>query len=99
MTDTTGNSRVLTLVFTDLADSTALKTQRGDLAVGDLISRHRDIVTRLAGDCAGRIVDWAGDGCFLTFKTSSAGVMFALQLQQAHADESDLPGEIGRAHV
>ena len=92
MTDTTGKSRVLTLVFTDLADSTALKTQRGDMVVGDLISRHRDIVTRLAEDCTGRIIDWAGDGCFLTFETSSAGVMFSLQLQQAHADEPDLPG-------
>ncbi len=92
MADSAGKSRVLTLVFTDLADSTALKTERGDVVVGDLISRHRDIVTRLAGDCAGRIVDWAGDGCFLTFETSSAGVMFALQLQQAHADEPDLPG-------
>ena len=85
-------SRVLTLVFTDLADSTALKTARGDVAVGDLIARHRDQVTRLAAECSGRVIDWAGDGCFLTFDTSSAGVMFALQLQQAHADESDLPG-------
>jgi hypothetical protein len=30
MTDPTGVSRILTLVFTDLANSTALKTQRGD---------------------------------------------------------------------
>ena len=85
-------SRVLTLVFTDLADSTALKTAHGDVAVGNLISRHREHVTRLAEECAGRIIDWAGDGCFLTFDTSSAAVMFALRLEQAHADESDLPG-------
>ena len=30
MSDAAGISRILTLVFTDLADSTALKTQRGD---------------------------------------------------------------------
>jgi len=85
-------SRVLTLVFTDLADSTALKTARGDQAVDSLISRHREHVARLAKDCAGRVIDWAGDGCFLTFETSSAAVVFALRLQQAHADEPDLPG-------
>jgi hypothetical protein len=34
MTDAPGISRILTLVFTDLADSTALKTPRGDQAVG-----------------------------------------------------------------
>ena len=27
-------SKILTLVFTDLADSTALKTKRGDVAAG-----------------------------------------------------------------
>ena len=38
------------------------------------------------------MIDWAGDGCFLTFDTSSAAVLFALRLQQIHHYESDLPG-------
>jgi len=84
-------SKVLTLVFTDLADSTGLKTAHGDLAVGSLITRHREHVTQLANESSGRVIDWAGDGCFLTFETSSAAVMFGLRLQQAHAAESDLP--------
>lgn len=88
----TGTSRVLTLVFTDLADSTALKARHGDLSVGDLIARHREHVTRIAEESSGRVIDWAGDGCFLTFETSSAGVMFALRLQQAHAEDPELPG-------
>lgn len=90
--DVSGTSRILTLVFTDLADSTALKTQRGDQAVGELISRHRAHVRRLAAESGGRIIDWAGDGCFLTFETPSAAVRFALRLQQAHGEEPDLPG-------
>ncbi len=88
---TNDTSRVLTLVFTDLADSTALKRERGDVAVGDLIERHRAILTRLAEECGGHVIDWAGDGCFLTFDTSSAGVLFALRLQQAHAENAELP--------
>ena len=87
MTDAAGISRILTLVFTDLADSTALKTQRGDQAVGELIARHRAHVRRLAAESGGRIIDWAGDGCFLTFETPSAAVLFALRLQQAHGGE------------
>lgn len=90
--DDSGTSRILTLVFTDLADSTALKTQRGDQAVSELIARHRAHVQRLATKSGGRIIDWAGDGCFLTCETSSAAVLFALRLQQAHHDEPDLPG-------
>ncbi len=92
MTDTPGVSRILTLVFADLADSTALKTERGDQAVGALIARHRTLVPRLAAESDGRIVSWAGDGCFLTFEMPSAAVLFALRLQSAHADEPDLPG-------
>jgi TolB-like protein/class 3 adenylate cyclase len=92
MTVAAGISRILTLVFTDLADSTALKTRRGDQAGGELIARHRTHVRRLAAESGGRIVDWAGDGCFLTFETPSAAVLFALRLQQAHGEESDLPG-------
>jgi hypothetical protein len=57
-------SRILTLVFADLADSNAVKRQRGDQAVGELISRligranSRRRRTRASSD-------WAGDGCFL----------------------------------
>jgi class 3 adenylate cyclase len=83
MADATGLSRILTPVFVDLADSTALKRQRGDQAVGDLISRHRAHGRRLAAACGGRIIDWACDGCFLTFETPSAAVHFASRDRRA----------------
>lgn len=92
MSDRDAESSLLTLVFTDLADSTALKTQRGDAAMASLMSRHRAHIARFAADCGGRVVDWAGDGCFLTFETSSSAVLFALRLQHAHVEEPDLPG-------
>lgn len=92
MLDGAAHSRILTLVFADLADSTSLKTQRGDQAVAALVTRHRAHVTQLAGARGGRIIDWAGDGCFLSFETPTAAVEFALRLQQAHNAEPDLPG-------
>jgi class 3 adenylate cyclase len=97
--DSVGTSRILTLVFTDLADSTALKTQRGDQAIGELMGRHRAHVHRLAAASEGRIVSWAGDGCFLTFEKPSAAVLFALRLQAVHADEADLPGVRTGIHI
>jgi class 3 adenylate cyclase len=92
MTDRPTSSRILTLVFTDLADSTALKTERGDQVVAELIERHRALVGRLVAEAGGRIIDWAGDGCFLTFETPSAAVTFSLMLQLAHFETPDLPG-------
>jgi len=88
----TGGARVLSLVFTDLADSTALKTERGDEAGAALIARHRAHVTRLAQEGGGRIVDFAGDGCFLAFEAPSAAAFFALRLQALHGEDRELPG-------
>jgi TolB-like protein/class 3 adenylate cyclase/Flp pilus assembly protein TadD len=83
-------SRILTLVFTDLQDSTGLKSSHGDRLAGDVIARHRGHLARLAADGEGRIIDTAGDGCFLTFETSSAAVRFALRLQDVHHAEAEL---------
>jgi TolB-like protein/class 3 adenylate cyclase len=85
------SSRILTLVFTDLVDSTALKRQQGDQPVGELVDRHRALVAGLASESGGRIIDWAGDGCFLTFDAPSTAVAFALRLQQAQHRDSELP--------
>jgi len=92
-------SRILTLVFTDLQDSTGLKTSHGDRLAGDVIARHRGHLARLAAEGEGRIIDTAGDGCFLTFETSSAAVRFALRLQDVHHAEPELPRVRVGVHV
>ncbi len=84
-------SSLLSLVFTDLVDSTALKTRLGDLDAGQLIERHQARVRQLRTETEGREVDSAGDGSFLTFETPSAAVSFALRLQQIHHDKPELP--------
>ncbi len=84
-------SRVLTLLFTDLAGSASLKAEKGDDVAGELIARHRDHIKQLAEANHGRIINWAGDGCFLTFETPSAAVRFALNLQKVHGTEKELP--------
>jgi serine/threonine protein kinase/class 3 adenylate cyclase/dienelactone hydrolase len=92
-------SRLLTLVFTDLVASTKLKTEKGDVAAEEIIGRHRARVSDLAGRDKGRIIVWAGDGCFLTFETPSAAVQFALDLQAAHRADPTLPGVRVGVHV
>jgi len=84
-------SSILTMVFTDLVGSTALKVEKGDQAAGLLIAQHRDYVQKLADQHGGRIIDWAGDGCFLTFTSPSASTYFALKLQQWHFDTPNVP--------
>lgn len=84
----------LTLVFTDLQDSTHLKQKLGDPAARALIDRHRRLVQQLIDEepaGQGRVVNCAGDGFFLAFRTPSAAARFALRLQGAHAEERRLP--------
>lgn len=91
MPSASASSRLLILLFTDLVGSTSLKAEKGDDNAGELIARHRDHVKQLAQANHGRIIDWAGDGCFLTFETPSAAVRFALNLQKVHGTETELP--------
>ena len=91
MSEEGATPRVLHLVFTDVAESAALKEAHGDQAAGRILERERTELVRLAAECSGRIVDFAGDGCFLTFETASAAVLFALRLQELHASQADLP--------
>lgn len=47
MPQDSASSRILTLVFTDLVESTALKVTQGDVPAGELIARHRSHLVRI----------------------------------------------------
>jgi WD40 repeat protein/class 3 adenylate cyclase len=74
---------LVTLLFTDMVDSTALKQQLGDRAGAQLIEQHHALVrSTLKQFPDGEELSAAGDSFFLVFATPSAGVEFALVLQQ-----------------
>jgi class 3 adenylate cyclase len=60
--------RVLaTVMFTDIAGSTALAATLGDRRWRDAVERHNDIVRRAIDRYRGREIDTAGDGFFATY--------------------------------
>ena len=74
---------LVTLVFTDMVGSTALKQQLGDRPGAQLIEQHHALVrSTLTEFPDGEELSTAGDSFFLVFATPSAGVKFALILQQ-----------------
>ncbi|HEV3167296.1 MAG TPA: tetratricopeptide repeat protein [Isosphaeraceae bacterium] len=87
-------STLITMVFTDLVNSTAVKSQ---LAGGDITARnqayldtiltpHREHVESLLDTHRGRVVKTEGDAYFLVFDDAAQAAKWALAAQQKHRD-------------
>jgi serine/threonine protein kinase/class 3 adenylate cyclase len=72
----------LTLLFTDIIDSTRLKQLLGDRAATALIQQHHTEVRQILGRFAeGEEIETAGDSFFIVFTKPSDAVRFALLVQ------------------
>src|ERR1700730_5276220 len=79
------DQRLLVLMFTDLVDSTALKTKLGDLAYATKILRPHNFIFReiLASIPCANENNYLGDGFLATFPRVSDAVNAALRFQHA----------------
>ena len=74
---------LLTILFTDLVDSTQLQSDLGNIEAARLTEVHRAIVHEELGKYNAREIEWAGDSCLAVFSMPSDGVRFALAMQAA----------------
>ncbi len=74
---------LLTILFTDLANSTQLQSDLGNLEAALLTEMHRQLVREALARFEAREIVWAGDSCLAVFVKPSDGVAFALRLQAA----------------
>jgi class 3 adenylate cyclase len=74
------------VVFTDIAGSTEMLTEKGDAGWRDLIERHHAIVRGQLDAYRGVEIDTAGDGFFATFDGPTRAVRCALAIREAVAD-------------
>jgi len=77
---TTGTTRVMTVVFTDLEGFTTYTDVNGDAAAMALIAEHHDLAAPMVRRWNGRIVKRLGDGLLCTFPDPSSAVRAALDL-------------------
>lgn len=75
--------RILSVMFIDIVDSTALAVQLGDLAWSETLDRFRTVVRRALESYGGVEIDTAGDGFFATF----AGPAGAIRCAETVIDE------------
>jgi len=75
-------TRVVTMLFTDVVDSTKLKQQMGDRRGTEIIRKHHDLIRRLLAQVpGGHFISTSGDSFFCIFVTPSEAVKFALRMQ------------------
>ena len=86
---------LLTILFTDLVDSTKLQSELGNVMAAGLVELHRKIVRDALAEYDAREIEWAGDSCLAVFTKPSDAVVFALRMQSEHRrirrDEANLP--------
>jgi class 3 adenylate cyclase len=82
------HSRVLvTLLFTDLVDSTAIAARLGDTRWRELLSRHFEAARVELERYRGREVDTTGDGLLATFAAPAPALHCAAAIRRAAAAE------------
>jgi len=76
---------LVTILFTDLVDSTQLQSDLGNVESAKITDLHRGIVRDELEKSNGREIEWAGDSCLAVFSKPSEAVVFALRMQAEHA--------------
>mgnify|MGYP001826908774 CR=1 FL=1 len=88
----------VTLMFTDIEDSTKLAVRLGDEAWSSLILQHDRTIGEIAGRRGGVVVKTLGDGAMVAFNSTRAAATAAREVQEAiqsASDESDIRARIG----
>jgi class 3 adenylate cyclase len=73
----------VTLVFTDVVDSTVLTARLGDRAWMETVRRHHDVIRETAEAHSGTVVETQGDGAMLAFGSARRAVVCAREIQLA----------------
>jgi class 3 adenylate cyclase len=87
LSGTLGSDGTVTIVFTDIVESTVLLGHLGDHAWLDLLRRHNSIIEQTTTAHGGTLVETQGDGSMLAFPSARRAVSCAQAIQR----------EVGRA--
>ncbi len=86
-----GRSGSATVMFTDIADSTALAAALGDARWADVVQAHVTLISGCLADHDGRLVKSLGDGTMSTFGSAGAAMQAAKSIQAALAADKSEP--------
>jgi adenylate cyclase len=73
----------VTIVFTDIVDSTVMLSRLGDTTWVDVIRRHNNVISEVTEAHGGTVVETQGDGSMLAFSSARRAVACARAIQDA----------------
>jgi class 3 adenylate cyclase/tetratricopeptide (TPR) repeat protein len=76
-------SALVTLLFTDLVNSTELLSRAGDEEAQRIFRAHHQLLAETAAAHGGEEVKWLGDGLMVAFSSAADAVRAAVAMQQA----------------
>lgn len=76
----------VTIVFTDIVDSTVLAARLGDHAWLDAVRKHNQVIRDTAAEHGGTVVETQGDGSMLAFSSARRAVACARAIHEAIDD-------------
>lgn len=77
----------VTLVFSDIEDSTGHAVEVGDAVWGDVLQRHHAELRSIANGLDGFVVKTMGDGAMLAFQSAREGARSAAEIQRSVAQQ------------
>lgn len=86
-----GEEGVATIMFTDIANSTAITAALGDRTWSRTISRHMKTLTKMVEENGGTVVKTLGDGAMSSFGSTSRAMRAAISLQRMVAADDREP--------
>ena len=82
LSNTLAADGTVTIVFTDIVDSTVLTVRLGDRAWLDLLRRHNAVIEEATAEHGGRVVETQGDGSMLAFSSARQAVACSRSIQR-----------------
>ncbi len=90
---------VITLMFSDVENSTAMMERLGELRSFAVLREHKEVVGGLVQGGDGRIVKSQGDGFMIAFPSARGGLRCAIAMQRAFAERVFGDGERLRIRI
>ena len=87
--ETPGAGAPLTILFTDMEDSTSLTQRLGDAQAQELVHAHNTIVRNALQARGGSEIKHTGDGIMASFPSASSAVECAIAIQRDVAEHND----------